>query len=856
MKHNILMIEEFEELNENKSPFNIDNESETVRIIKEISPSNIKKYQKNQLISLMNKEKDFFYYIDINSLKLFDNEVIESLSEKKFSDLTRENLEKLASAEKIQYLNDNFLNKINSSLLPGLSKNFFNQISSRQFEATKKKVIMNLVKCRKIEHLNKSNIQQFYKKYFNSIKEIKDIKYLLSKSGKKFEYLTADNFIYLGQFIGKTEELDYFFEKLRKYHFQDEESNINTNFQKPIFNRKDLVNDDTMVIKHEEIRERINNFLTDGESYTLLKEYCIKCYEKEEDRELSIIVLNEILNSSTHNIFQKIDHYKILEILIIIDAEEKRLNYYIRLIKTILEINNLILFDPCEFDAKISLFSEIINERTFNIDFLEILAEENLRNIKYLINNFFSGTDKTAIPENLRNQHVKIIKDYLEIVKRKYKINEDDFIKKLQKITEDTDKDNLEIKLNLFLKTITIPEKLYYDLMIQSVMEMPSFEKYIESKANTFFKFIRDIGIAVLGAKCASMTGSKVLTSISIGIGVAKILKNIKDEVMKSYFSLSDNQKKLYLINYRSTPQSTGAIIAKKIKERYRKIITPIKRITNNFIRNKILKIKNEAKVGFDKANFDFKDTEKLMEECITFRNNNIDSYFDNKYSIIEPLYIQNLYNIKEKINKLCLKNQSKKLNEFSIVKEKLIKYLVNKRKNQLNKKYPEYCDSFFNNTKKKFYKVKDFFVGTFNGLISSVTFNFVDLRIKENRSKILEKLIYGVKETNYQDELEKLKEYEKNCAISSIKDEIKYYLKTSNDENIFNVLEIEKISYRKKLERLKNILKSNVINNNMENNLIDVISQSQENNINDISISTNEYYDEKNEPLIILKEY
>ena len=68
--------------------------------------------------------------------------------------------------------------------------------------------------------------------------------------------------------------------------------------------------------------------------------------------------------------------------------------------------------------------------------------------------------------------------------------------------------------------------------------------------------------------------------------------------------------------------------------------------------------------------------------------------------------------------------------------------------------------------------------------------------------------------------------------------------------------MEIEKISYRKKLERLKNILKSNVINNNMENNLIDVISQSQENNINDISISTNEYYDEKNEPLIILKEY
>ena len=246
------------------------------------------------------------------------------------------------------------------------------------------------------------------------------------------------------------------------------------------------------------------------------------------------------------------------------------------------------------------------------------------------------------------------------------------------------DKDNLEIKLNLFLKTISISEKLYFDLLMQSVIEMPSFEKNIESKANTFFKFVRDIGITALGAKCASLTGSKVLTSISIGIGVAKILKNIKDEVIKSYFSLSDNQKKLYLINYRSTPQSTGAIIARKIKERYRKIVTPIKKFTNNFIRNKILKIKNEEKVGFDKVKFDFKDSEKLTEECISFRNNNIDFYFNDKNSMIEPLYIQNLYNIKEKIDNLCLKKQSKKLKEFSDVKEKLINYLMNKRKNEL----------------------------------------------------------------------------------------------------------------------------------------------------------------------------
>ena len=111
------------------------------------------------------------------------------------------------------------------------------------------------------------------------------------------------------------------------------------------------------------------------------------------------------------------------------------------------------------------------------------------------------------------------------------------------------------------------------------------------------------------------------------------------------------------------------------------------------------------------------------------------------------------------------------------------------------------------------------------------------------------------MKETNYKDELEKLKEYEKNCAISAIKDEIDYYIKSSNDENIFNLLEIEKISNRKKLERLKNQLKSNVINNNMEYNLNDVINEYQENISNDISISSNENFDDKNELLITLKE-
>ena len=140
-----------------------------------------------------------------------------------------------------------------------------------------------------------------------------------------------------------------------------------------------------MVIKHDEIKSKIQNYLED-DNYKLLKDYCLKCFEKDDDRIISINALNEALNYPTYNIFQKIQHYKIYEILIMIDNKENRFKHYNKLLKIINEINNLQLYDPCEFDEKIRFFSELIKERNFDIDFLEMLAEENMRNIKYLIN--------------------------------------------------------------------------------------------------------------------------------------------------------------------------------------------------------------------------------------------------------------------------------------------------------------------------------------------------------------------------------------------------------------------------------------------------------------------------------------
>ena len=816
----------------------INNENDS---IKNSIYSSINNYSQDDLISLINNEKIFFDNININELKLLNNNIFYKISENTLKNLTKEGIENLVKAKKIQYLNKNLLNFIRKDLFHVLSNDFFKQITINQFYSAKKKVIIDLGKIRKIHNFNKTVLKDFYKEYFNSFEDIKVIVYLLAKSGKNFEYLTIDNFTYLKKFIGQ-KDLDFFLDKLRKFHFLDEDNNINTSFHKGILNYNDIIKEKDKAIVHDQIK----NSNIHNNSYDLLKDYCIRCCEKVEDREVMIKTLKDILNNPTLNIYQKIEHFKILEILIFVDIEENRVNYYKELLKKICEINSMELYEPAEFDVKLQLFSEIINKGLFKDDLLEILAEENLRNIKYLLNTFYTGTDKTAIPENLRKQHVGIINDYLNVLKKKYKIEDNSIIKKLESIVQD--KENLELNLNIFLKSMDKNEKLYFDLMVQSITERPTFENQIESKANTLFKFIRDIGITVLGAKCASLTGSKALTAISLGFGVANILKNIKEEFVKAYFSLSDNQRRIYRLNQRAAPQKTGVIIKRIIKEKYKSVVVPVKKYVNNFIRKKILKINDESKVGLDKLILNFKDEENLKKECSEYRDKHVDYYFDSLASMIEPQYNQDLILLKEKLKKHYPRKKSEKLKQFFEVKQNMIDYLISQRKEKLKKEFPEFDNNFLNNAKSFFGGIKSFGIGVFNGLISALSFNHIDFRIKDSKSQTIEKIIMGVKETEYNNKLEDFKRYESDCFISTLKDDIEFLVKSTPDEHIFKLLEDKKDTDKKNLEMLRKKFKTNF----QENSIL--LIENNNKNINKNIKNDEDDYDDKSESLISLK--
>ena len=107
-----------EELIEKNNSSNIDYQNKYINIIKQISHLNIKDYSNEYLISLIEKEKTFFAYINTDILKLFDKKLIIKLSKDTIKNFTKDNIEKCVKSEKIQYLNNDFLNFINKSFFP------------------------------------------------------------------------------------------------------------------------------------------------------------------------------------------------------------------------------------------------------------------------------------------------------------------------------------------------------------------------------------------------------------------------------------------------------------------------------------------------------------------------------------------------------------------------------------------------------------------------------------------------------------------------------------------------------------------------------------------------------------------
>ena len=799
--------------------------------IKSIDASNISKYDDNVLIQMINKTTYLFFdLINRDALKLIKKEVFAHLNRDCFNSLKKENLNLLAENDKVQYFSDNFLNHIRDNVLKNLSSKFFEKIKPEQIKMSIPHVIKILMNSNQFKYLENHTLKELCSKIsFSDYGEEKIVQLIdILYNRGKLSYITGENYISLEKLLDSN-KMEKYLDKLKDVQYLDNKKKLDNFFLKnrteSVLEEDDIkIDEDEIDVKNEEIKNRIDDYLS-IDNYNKLKVYCEKCCKDPNNKQTMLNYLYSILKCSKNNIYELQDEFEIRRILILLnkgkeEKEEKKENkeHFKRLKQILKDMQNIELTGPDEFITKLNLYSQIINEESFDINFLEILAEENLKNIKSLLSQFYSGTDKDAVPNKLRLKHVDIINDYIKVIKDKYNIKDNKIYKKLEKIQNEKDEEEMKTQLLLFENSLDKYEKLYYDLMIQSMLEQPTKESWVESYATPLFKVIRNFAMTLCGIKLASLTGSTILTSLTATVGGAAILKNIHEEYVKSYFSLKEGDRRTYHINVKNTPKSGFFILKAKLKEKSKKYFNPVKKFFTSLFRKGLLKLKDTPKIGFEKNYI----STNIEEEYNYFRNKEKEKSIENKENALELKKKLILIKINKKFINNSRTGKPKEITKFFEIKKKLVEKLIEKRENKLKEKYPEFTDdSYFSKIKKIGHNAISYVFGAFKSLTNVMTFGVANhFMSKKNNIELRLEMLKNSKYKQFKEELEKIENDKETWYYEMLNEDIKYQSKlSSGDYKIFKKFD-NKIKMEKKeiLEEKKNLTRYNINNKSNTN--------------------------------------
>ena len=807
------------------------NYEKSIKFVKQLNLDNMNYVVEDEFLELMNKFKDkFFTNISKEVLKKIPHKIFSKISEKCIKDLSKKNLELLANINLINYFPEKLLDKrkdfedLSSSFYEKIDVKFYKNLNEKKLiKMVEKKIISNLPNNALKYICDKINFNEsFLESWFQSKKPI--IINLLNELNyrNKLNYLTQESIISLKKYIN---EMSYEIltnlknSTLKKYIENNDDDLsfiINTNkrkeydnYEDSILNKKDIgdiFNDVNQLIKPDEIPIKIGTFLQQ-ENFLDLRDYCFRCCRKFTNRDIMISTLYEFLYEGNNHIYYKLDKIEILIILIIVEKGENSINNYKKLIELIKNISESELEETDEYISRINKFSEITKQiNIFDINFLEKVAQINLRNIKSFIEIFYKGADKDSVDTYLKEKYVEILNDYIRIIVKKYKIDQKKILENLKNIIEE--ECNIEERLDIYIQSLNVHEQLFYDLFIQSIIEKPDSESKIKSWATPIFKIIRDTIGTVLGTRLCSLTGSKILSTITASVGTAFIIKDIQEMVLnKSYFG-SEKYRKIYHMNKKNNCENRFVIFKRKIKEKTKKIINPIKNFFYSFIDKKILNLKEEIKIGFD-CNYDMNNIE---EEAKNFKKNFINDYFIRLEQLINIKFFERLSKMQKKYEKKQKNEKVKKIKDFSKVKEEMIERIFEIELGELEKLFPEFkrestCEKTKNFFKNGWSNVKVLFKTlvkvTTNGL-------FYGEPNEKTDSEIRLELIKNLKYREFLDKSNKINENRQKDLYQVLYDEVKSMSNLTNKDKILfsfleKIKEAEEIEFKNEKSILEN---------------------------------------------------
>ena len=794
--------------------------------IQKLTPLEIRNTSKDNLIFYINYQR-FFDYINKDSLKSISNDIFNYLKPEQIKSLSIENIKLLVDIGKIEFLPAFALNQIYKGNYIYFPDNFYNQIQSNHIEKANKEILEQIISLDKLYLLNNKTFDSFCNRIsFKDLQKQNIFSFLNELNNRnKFKNLTGENFLALEKYINE-EKLEPYLKELKTLTYLDNKNEIKSHykykFNRSLLDENDLKSDEEIVINYDKIGYQIEEYINE-EKYELLKIYCKKCTKNEDNKEKMLNTLNSLLKYSKISIYDLVDEFEIRKILILLNSNmEDNIKHYTRMKQIIIDMQNIDIKEPDEFMTKIMKYSEIVKGESFDIGFREILAEENVKYMKFVIDKFYSGSDKDSEPNTLKKIYVEIINDYMNVIEKKYSIKKDKIMDDLQKI----DINNQEEELSTFINSLNNYEKLYYDLLLQLVLESPDSESWIKSYTTPIFKFMRNILLTIGGFKLASLTGSKTLLALSASIGGAMIFKDVKDEIIKSYFSLDEKGRKLYHLNCKNSPEKRISILTRKIKEKYRKYIKPVENFIINLFDTKIFHLKESPKIGLEKF---LNKTGNIEKECEEFRNNELIILSKNEKRIKKITFQQVLLKI---IKKLKYRRQIPiKINQFFQFKQKIFSRTAEFKLKRLKEKYPQYKDpTIFERIMNIGGKIKSFGCGVFKSFSNVFSFGITGgLFAKKNNLQNTLETINNIKYNEFKKELDKIQKRKEDDHFLILLEEIKYLTESSqNDSYLFNNFKVNNSNELREIEEEIAHLKKKISNNSELNDSSEIFLEDE----------------------------
>ncbi|MDR1499004.1 MAG: hypothetical protein LBS34_01815 [Rickettsiales bacterium] len=463
--------------------------------------------------------KSFLSYVNPEVLAKLDNESISKLTNEQIGCLNLKQINTLINGNGL----DNFPSKLMEGIKPHvfckLSNDILGALKTEQARWLTKDQIIQLINENKLHYLPEAALKVLGNKVdFSTIDTTKAIEQLnLLESSGKIGLLLMNSSKTIRQEIlggvnGKT------LKAIVKTEVEVSEEQSGDAFLDSEIVRDMLEKRKYKDLTPEDVKFSIDDYIKE-ESFDKLMEFCVRFVGRPGYVEHIKRCLDAGIERCSGSIYGRLDEFRLREIRALLENDKNITMANYAKMENI--IKSLTKRTPKTIDGDMSIsscFSSIVRGNRYDIDFREMLAQENLRILDRCVNRYYTAAERNSLDVPLKQTYANALVEYANVLCLKYDIDPTRFERIL------TEEDELHL---------TKCERLYYETVKKAYEYSPDLAGAVKSWVTPVMKIALKSAVTSIATR---NTGGAVSTAIGVVGGIAIASDVVGELDKKNYF--------------------------------------------------------------------------------------------------------------------------------------------------------------------------------------------------------------------------------------------------------------------------------------------------------------------------------